>query len=187
MAWELADNIRGPKGDKGDPGTISSVSAATVPPGSPAKAELNGKTDVHLHLELPQGEKGEQGPPGTFASASAVSVPADQSASVEVTGSAEVKHLKISVPRGLPGANAVPTDEAIGTLVTVPDSQTRAALDGQYGKKTTVESIVSAVGPGGRLSDTELTTKTQGLIDQSTNFAAAAAIIANFPGVNARG
>lgn len=187
MAWELADNIRGPKGDKGDPGTIAAAVAATLPPGAPAEVIMHGTKDVTLEFKIPAGDRGEQGVPGTISSASAESVAPDASAEVIMSGTVEVKHAHFRVPRGLPGQNAVPSDEATATYAATEGTALRGTLDSNYGRKTVVDALSSTVGPGGRLSDAELTAKTQNQIAAATDYAAAAAIIANYSGVNARG
>ena len=128
MAWELVDNIRGPKGEKGDAGTIDSVSVATLPAGSAATAEMTGTAFKHVHLGIPRGEKGEQGVAGTLSSASAESIPAGESAAVVMSGTTEVKHAHFKVPRGLPGVNAVENDEAVATYLRATDSLTNAGL-----------------------------------------------------------
>lgn len=144
MAWELADNIRGPKGDKGDTGTISSVSVATLPAGAPAEVKMTGTTDVHVDFKIPKGDKGDQGVPGTLSSASAESVPAGESAEVIMSGTTEVKHAHFKVPRGLPGLNGVENDEAFATYIAAEDSATRrqlmAAFEGGTAKKVYVSS-----------------------------------------------
>lgn len=132
MAWELVDNIRGPKGQKGDTGTVASVSVATLPAGSPAKVTKTGTTDVHVHFEIPQGAQGAQGVPGTLSSASAESVPAGDSAEVIMSGTTEVKHAHFKVPRGLPGMNAIESDAAMAAYVGAVDSDTRLALNAAY-------------------------------------------------------
>lgn len=140
MAWELADNVRGPKGAKGDAGTISSVSVATLPAGEAAKAEMSGTTDVHVHFEIPRGAKGEQGVPGTLSSASAETVPADQSAEVIMSGTTEVKHAHFKLPRGLPGVNGVENDLAVATYIAAPDSQTRAGLNSAFARLVEIDA-----------------------------------------------
>ncbi len=132
MAWELIDNIRGPKGDKGDKGTINSISVATLPPESSATATMSGTTDVHVHFGIPRGEKGEQGVPGTLSSASAESVAAEEPAEVIMSGTTEVKHAHFKVPRGLPGTNAIENDAAVAAYVLAVDSATKAALNADY-------------------------------------------------------
>lgn len=128
MAWELIDNIRGPKGDKGDKGTINSISVATLPPESSATATMSGTTDVHVHFGIPRGAKGEQGAPGTLSSASAESVSAGDPAEVIMSGTTEVKHAHFKIPRGLPGVNAVENDAAVAAYVGASDSDTHAAV-----------------------------------------------------------
>lgn len=132
MAWELIDNIRGPKGDKGDKGTINSISVATLPPESSATATLSGTTDVHVHFGIPRGAKGEQGVPGTLSSASAESVAAEEPAEVIMSGTTEVKHAHFKVPRGLPGTNAIENDSAVAAYILAVDSEVKAALNADY-------------------------------------------------------
>ncbi|WP_311257329.1 glycosyl hydrolase family 28-related protein [Microbacterium sp. WCS2018Hpa-9] len=45
-----------------------------------------------------------------------------------MSGTSEVKHAHFQVPRGLPGQNAVPADEAIGTYLGAQGSVTNAAV-----------------------------------------------------------
>lgn len=151
MAWELADNIRGPRGDKGNPGTISSVSVATLPPGEAAKATLTGKTDVHVAFAIPKGDKGDQGVPGTLSSASAESVPAGAPAEVIMSGTTEVKHAHFKVPRGLSGTNAVENDAAFAEYVAAVDSDTRAALNANF---ASIESVAGRTAADGVTDDT---------------------------------
>ncbi len=129
VSWEELGNIKGPKGEKGPAGTISSVSSATVPAGTPARATMTGKEEVHLHLELPQGERGLQGPPGVASSASAQSVPPEAPAKVVLEQHGELVHMALEIPRGAPGVNAVPADEAVGTYLQTPGSQSNQGLD----------------------------------------------------------
>ena len=128
MTWELFENIKGPKGDKGNPGTISSVSAETVAAGQPARAEISGSTDVHLHLELPQGEKGDRGPAGVASSAAAQSVAYGQPAEAILEQYGESVHVKFKIPEGAPGTNAVPTAEAINQNLASASSPARTGL-----------------------------------------------------------
>ncbi|WP_417510541.1 glycosyl hydrolase family 28-related protein [Microbacterium sp.] len=137
MAWELADNIRGPKGDKGDKGTISSVSVATLPAGAAAEVDMSGTTDVHVDFRIPRGDKGEQGVPGTLSSASAESVPAGEQAEVVMSGTTEVKHAHFKVPRGLPGVNAVDNDEAVSVYVGADDTLSGMAVNGKIQDRAT--------------------------------------------------
>ena len=129
MAWELTDNVRGPKGEKGDTGTFSSVTVSALPSDAAATVTTTGSpTDRHVHLGIPRGEKGDQGVAGTLSSASAESIPAGESAAVVMSGTTEVKHAHFKVPRGLPGVNAVENDEAVATYLGVTDSATTAAF-----------------------------------------------------------
>lgn len=73
--------------------------------------------------------KGDKGDTGTIAFATAETVPADQPAEVEMVGPPENRGLHMKMPRGLPGFDAVPTDEGIATLIAAADSQTSTALN----------------------------------------------------------
>lgn len=128
MAWELIDNIRGPKGEKGDSGTLSGAAVTTLPAGSPATVSLFGPVEARsVAFGIPQGAKGEQGVAGTLSSASAESVPAGAPAEVIMSGTTEVKHALFKIPRGLPGLNGVENDEAFATYLEAIDTETRAA------------------------------------------------------------
>lgn len=129
MVWEKFENIKGPKGEKGDTGSVASASIATLPPGSAATVEISGVHEPHMHFGVPKGEKGDTGPAGALSSASAESVPAENQAAVEMSGTDEVKHAHFKIPRGLPGVNAVPSAEAVGTYLSTPDSPTRPGFD----------------------------------------------------------
>lgn len=76
-----------------------------------------------------RGNKGDKGDPGSIASASAESVDATAGAAVVMTGNDAVKHAHFLVPRGLPGVNAVPTAEAVGTYLAAPDSPSRPGFE----------------------------------------------------------
>lgn len=128
MAWELIDNIRGPKGDKGDPGSISSASIATLPAGSAATVAVTGGTEKHVAFGVPKGDKGDQGVPGTLSSASAETVPSGEPAEVIMSGTTEVKHAHFRIPRGMPGSNAIENDAAVAAYVEGADTATRTAL-----------------------------------------------------------
>ena len=129
MAWEITDNIKGPKGPKGDPGTVGSASAATVPAGSPATVTLTGTSEVHMHLGIPQGERGLQGPPGMASSVSAKSVPYGEPAKAIHEQHGESVHVAFEIPTGAPGVNAVPAEEAVGAYLSQPASPTRPGLE----------------------------------------------------------
>lgn len=129
MAWETFENIKGPKGDKGDTGTVASASVATLPAGESATVTITGESDPHMHLGVPRGDKGERGPAGSVSSASAESVPAGEQAAVIMSGTDDVKHMHVKVPRGLPGAEAVPTAEAVGTYLAAGDSPAQPGFD----------------------------------------------------------
>ncbi len=79
-----------------------------------------------------RGDKGDKGDPGSIASASAESVAASESAAVIMTGTEAVKHAHFKVPRGLPGLNAVPTDEGVGAYVAALETATRTALNASF-------------------------------------------------------
>jgi lysophospholipase L1-like esterase len=68
---------------------------------------------------------------GNLAGATAKTVPADQMASVSLDGPLNARVAHFEIPRGLPGVNAVPADEAVATYLTTADSQTAVAADGR--------------------------------------------------------
>lgn len=80
------------------------------------------------NLKGPKGDPGAPGVPGTFASASAETVPADESAAVVMSGPETAKQVHFKVPRGLPGVNAVPADEAVAVYVGADDTDSGAAV-----------------------------------------------------------
>lgn len=69
-----------------------------------------------------QGGKGDKGDTGTIAYATAETVPADQPADVVMVGSSANRGAAFKIPRGLPGVNAIPTDEAMATYLGAPDT-----------------------------------------------------------------
>ncbi|WP_188711347.1 hypothetical protein [Microbacterium faecale] len=118
-------------------------------------ANINGK----------DGAQGPQGPAGTFTSASGHTLPAGSQATVETSGSPTAKHLEIGVPRGLPGLNAVPTDEAMAVLVGAMDTLTGNALENRFVPKN---SLVFNAADHGVVGDgtADDTATMQALIDQ---------------------
>lgn len=129
MAWELIDNIRGPKGDRGDTGTIAGVSVTTLPAGAPATAAMTGpEASRSVAFGIPQGAEGKQGVPGTLSSASAESVAAGENAQVIMSGTTEVKHAHFRVPRGLPGSNAIENDAAVAEYLRAFDAESGIVL-----------------------------------------------------------
>lgn len=81
------------------------------------------------------GSRGLQGAPGTFAGASAESVPASEEASVQMSGGPEARYAHFKIPQGLPGLNAVPTDEAIEVLIKNRETLTHGSLTGRFPDK----------------------------------------------------
>lgn len=88
-----------------------------------------------IQLGTFQGAKGDT---GTLAFATAQSVPADQDASVVMIGPQSDRGAHFKVPRGLPGLNAVPTDEAIAAFATASDSETGQALRNNFVRALTL-------------------------------------------------
>lgn len=76
-----------------------------------------------------RGEKGSKGDTGSLAFATAESVPAEQPAAVQMTGPSSARGAHFQVPRGLPGVNAVPADEAVSVFASAKDTKTRKAID----------------------------------------------------------
>lgn len=69
-----------------------------------------------------------RGPAARITQVTAESVPADQPAQVTMTGADQNRKFEFEIPRGLPGVNGVPTDEAVGTLVAGGDTNTGMAV-----------------------------------------------------------
>lgn len=159
MAWEKFENIRGPKGDKGDAGSVSTVSVATLPPEAAATAVITGGSEAHLALGIPRGARGERGPAGSVASASAKSVPAGEQAAVRLTGTDEVKHMEIDVPRGLPGAEAMPTAEAVGAYLGASDSPSQDGFDAGAARLISAQGTATWAALTGRLQGTSFSVK----------------------------
>ncbi len=143
MSWEELDSIRGPRGEKGDPGTITGASGAPLPPGQGVEVRLTGGVEKHLEIRVATGEKGDRGP-AVALSASAKNLDSGEGATVNLTGTEEARHLEIGVPRGLPGVNAVPAAEAVGTYLAAPDSPARPGL--AAGVASELANPVSAAG-----------------------------------------
>lgn len=72
-----------------------------------------------------------RGPAARITSVTAEAVPADQAPSVVMSGLDQNRHLHFRLARGLPGFNAVPTDEAFATLVGATDTETYTAVSGR--------------------------------------------------------
>lgn len=89
------------------------------------------------NLRGPKGVPGDKGDPGDDGKtpqldASATSVDAGQEATVEMSGTALAPHAHFSIPRGLPGVNAIENDEAVAAYVGAVDSATGLALLGRF-------------------------------------------------------
>lgn len=69
-----------------------------------------------------------RGPAARITGVSVETVPADSPAEVVMTGLDQNRSFHFKNPRGLPGVNAVPTDEAVGTMVAAEDTDTGAAV-----------------------------------------------------------
>ncbi|MBT2484632.1 MULTISPECIES: SGNH/GDSL hydrolase family protein [unclassified Microbacterium] len=69
-----------------------------------------------------------RGPAARITSFTANTVPADQPAAARMTGADQNRQIEVDVPRGLSGLNAVPTDEAVGTMVAATDTETGIAV-----------------------------------------------------------
>lgn len=85
-----------------------------------------------VDLEAMGSFKGPQGNTGTLAFATAESVPANANAEVEMVGPEENRGAHFKMPRGLPGVNAVPADEAFATYAGASDTLTGKALLGRF-------------------------------------------------------
>lgn len=97
------------------------------------------------------GDRGAKGDIGTFSSVDVVSIAAGEPAYALMTGPQTDRHVTFFVPRGLPGFNAVPTDEGVADLVGASDSATGIAL---------ARSEWSVVGFGAKQTNTAAQNKT---------------------------
>lgn len=89
-----------------------------------------------------KGPKGEKGDTGALAFADAVTVPYGSGANAEMVGPSSNRGVLISVPEGkpgIPGANAVPTDAAVGAWALDADTETRKGIDA---------AVIASHGPG---------------------------------------
>lgn len=111
MAWTLVDNIHGRNGRDGVDG----------------RHGVNGRNGVD-GARGDRGERGPRGPAGTISSATFEAVPADEPGAVIMSGTEDVKHLHIQVPRGLPGVNAAPADEAVAAYIAATGSASNQSL-----------------------------------------------------------
>lgn len=73
--------------------------------------------------------RGADGRPGTFEDATAVHVAADEADIKPVVYGPNGEFVEFKIPRGLPGANAIPTAEAVGTYLGASDSPSRPGLE----------------------------------------------------------
>lgn len=69
-----------------------------------------------------------RGPAARIVDVTVETLPADQAAEVEMTGPDQGRAFHFKTPRGLPGVNAVPTDEAVGVMVAATDTDTGTAV-----------------------------------------------------------
>lgn len=79
------------------------------------------------NLKGPQGDRGAPGRPGSIQGATVKMLPAGAQPRVYMTGPEGERIAHFELPRGLPGLNAVPTDEAIATLLRALDTDTNEA------------------------------------------------------------
>lgn len=68
-----------------------------------------------------------RGPAARITAVSAETVPADEPAEVTMTGPDQNRAFHFKFPRGLPGVNAVPADEAVGTYIDAQDTESGKA------------------------------------------------------------
>jgi hypothetical protein len=95
--------------------------------------------------------KGDKGDPGTFEEVNATTVAADQPINWWITGD-RGQVLNIEVPRGLPGVNAVPTDDAVATLLGAADSQTGGYAAARFARTWNV--VGAGIDPTGAADST---------------------------------
>lgn len=88
-----------------------------------------------------------RGPAARIISFIAKGVAADQPAAARMTGPDQGLQIEVDVPRGLPGVNAVPADEAVAVYLAASDSVTGKAA-GKLFKRDISPMSFGAVGDG---------------------------------------
>ncbi|WEK60491.1 MAG: hypothetical protein P0Y60_14415 [Candidatus Microbacterium colombiense] len=89
-----------------------------------------------------KGAKGDKGLTGTLAFVTAETIPADQPAEAQMIGTESNRGVHLKVSRGLPGLNAVPTDDAIATYIPASDTATGRAVRDATGVLSAAPYIV---------------------------------------------
>lgn len=98
------------------------------------------------NLKGPQGVPGEKGETGTFASASAEQVGATDPAEAIIGGTPAAATVHFKIPRGLPGMDQAPADEAVAAYILDGGTDVRAALSrtAAHPRGVPVESFLQA-------------------------------------------
>lgn len=89
--------------------------------------------------------RGPQGPPGTFGGATIVMIPAGEEPSVSIRTVGDVSFADFLIPRGLPGVNAVPADNAMATYATGSGTALNAALKTFLLPRSETDATVAAL------------------------------------------
>lgn len=108
-----------------------------------------------------KGDKGDKGDTGTIDFAEAYSVASGEPADARMVRDWRGTGVAFDVPRGLPGVNAIPADEAVAAYVRAIDSETRDALDDTYVQRGEFEYFTVDYGVPGD----GVTNATQALLD----------------------
>lgn len=87
------------------------------------------------NLKGDKGDRGDKGDTGVLAWLTANSVAAGAPAAARMKTDSRGTGADLDIPRGLPGLNAVPSDEAFATYLAAIDTQTRAALLDVIGRR----------------------------------------------------
>lgn len=102
-------------------------------------------------LEVIGSIRGPRGPAGSVSAGDFVSIPAGEQGKVVTRKVGEITLLDVYQPRGLPGVNAVPADNAVATYSTAQGSATNTALRSFLLPRTevasTVAPLIDAPGP----------------------------------------
>lgn len=97
--------------------------------------------------------KGDRGLTGTFAGVTVESIAAGAPAEASTSGPEDAKVLHLKIPRGLPGVNAVPADEAVAAFIAGLDTDTRDAFNTATGWVSVPSAAVAQAVPVGASVD----------------------------------
>lgn len=89
--------------------------------------------------------RGPQGIPGTFGGATVTMIPAGEAPSVTIRTVDGVSYADFFIPRGLPGVNAVPADNAVATYATGSGTALNTALKSFLLPRAETDATVAAL------------------------------------------